>query len=332
LTWERAFLSNIAGGIMVYEGLHLPHETRGWALKPGLQAQRSEQDGPQGGRRITYSTNSRGFRSLHEFENDPERYQVIVVGDSFTFGDDIDDRETWPYQLAELDPRLNVLNMAQTGYGIDQMYLTLKENIERQQPRLVIAAFISDNLYRSLLKFRDYKKPRFLLQDGQLKLTNTPIGSIDQVVAEARRSERYSHSRILSLNVLYPFFGNPNIIRQGPEADQLEECFALNDALVEAMAELAESQDAAFQLVYLPFGSELVNANARSYGEDYFAQYQKRHPGSGYNARPALLAATFEKSPGHYKLPENRLLGELLYQEIQKSESWQEFASEHPLE
>ncbi|MEE9543935.1 MAG: SGNH/GDSL hydrolase family protein, partial [Thermodesulfobacteriota bacterium] len=165
VSWERTFLTRYAfakkGNIplIAMEGLHKPHPTRGWALRANLKQIVDDK---------RYATNGDGFRSLYEYSFDPERYGVMIVGDSFTFVDGVDTVDTWPNLLSELDARLNVFNLAGSGYGIDQMYLTLTEEIERYKPKLVIAAFIDNNLHRTLLDFRDYKKPRFVLKDNIL--------------------------------------------------------------------------------------------------------------------------------------------------------------------
>ena len=174
-SWEEAFLARyLSGTSLVYAGIHRPHPTRGWAMNASSTSQ------PAPGTR--YTTNAQAYRALYDYRYDPSRYGVLIVGDSFTFGDDVDDTMTWPHLLQARTPALNVLNMGGTGYGLDQMLITLEEEIQRYRPRLVVCAFITDDLGRSILTFRDFAKPMFVLTDGGLKLTNTPIGDVDSVV------------------------------------------------------------------------------------------------------------------------------------------------------
>src|SRR3979411_433104 len=44
---------------------------------------------------------------------------ILAVGDSFTFGDEVNDGQTWPAQLQLLTGR-RVLNGGVSGYGFDQ--------------------------------------------------------------------------------------------------------------------------------------------------------------------------------------------------------------------
>ena len=156
-------------------GTHLPHKTRGWTPKPNISLIK---DG------YRYTTNNLGHRALEDYTYDNDQYQILIVGDSYTFGVDTDDSCVWPNMLEALDNRLNVINLAVGGYGIDQMYITLRETISFYKPNLVIVAFIGDNIWRAMLDFRDYKKPKFDINGDTLVLTNTPIGSIEEVYKE----------------------------------------------------------------------------------------------------------------------------------------------------
>ncbi len=312
--WERRFLENYEKGVsdMVFrynKGLHRSHPTRGWTPKPNMKT----------GTGLRYTTNSHGWRSLYEFGNDPERYQVIIVGDSFAFGDEVDDSDTWPHLLQQLDERLNVINMGVTGYGIDQMYLTLSEATDEFAPQLTIAAFIGDDLNRSLLDFRDYKKPRFVLdKNGELKLTNTPIGSPAEVYQELQQRHHRSTSELINLS---------RSAGRSSEVVEKEQSswFFLNERLFAHMEKIARKQDAEFLMLYLPSGPELVDPSLRTPGERFFQQYQKTHGNLFLNPRQALLEAPFKKSEEHYKLNETKLISQLVYRFIHRLHSWKQF-------
>ena len=57
----------------------------------------------------------------------PHRPKLIFLGDSFTFGDGLNDNETYPWVVQELLPDFEVLNLAVPGYGTCQVYLQLLE-------------------------------------------------------------------------------------------------------------------------------------------------------------------------------------------------------------
>jgi hypothetical protein len=316
-SWEEHFLqSYLTDAPLVYAGIHRPHPTRGWAMKPSVTSVTSS---PQ--RRTTYTTNKQGYRALYDYTNDPDRYQVLIVGDSFTFGDEVDNHATWPALLQADDPRLNVLNMGGSGYGVDQMLITLQEEISNYRPRLVVCAFIDNDLRRSMLPFRDYKKPMFVLRHGALVLTNTPIADVDAVVDEIARQRRrfYSYSPVQTINLI-------NGVRSDIEPMGLDECPRacrdLNAALIDRMIAVAAAHGAECLLLYLPWGDEITSSDAPAYGEAFLRDYVGRRRVASLDPRRELLNATFRKATGHYRRKEAALLSEMVARKIETLGSW----------
>jgi hypothetical protein len=73
---------------------------------------------------VSLRTNSQDFRGSREFTElvAPGRRRVICSGDSVTFGFGVDDDHSWCRLLESLDGRLEAVNMALPGYGVDQAY------------------------------------------------------------------------------------------------------------------------------------------------------------------------------------------------------------------
>lgn len=307
-SWEEYFSINHANGAdLIYANLHQPHPTRGWSMIPNAQ-------------RPGFTINQQGYRALYNFENSPEKYQVLIVGDSFTFGDDIDDEHTWPQLLQQQSKQLNVFNMGGSGYGTDQMLITLQEEIKHYQPDLVIAAFIDDDLKRAMIPFRDYKKPRFLLHKEKLFLTNTPIGDIAETLQEISQKTDYSFSRLQILNLYHYFTSDLTLMEAEPDTRKTAK---LNKLIFENMQALAAENHAEFMLVYLPNGDELAATDFNSPGEVFFNNHIKEHSVHALNPRTELLAAPFAKSSGHYGSNENTLISQLVMKKIRELASWQ---------
>ena len=154
------------------------HPTRGWALKPGLRSF------PMG-RGKSLTTNSKGLRSQSEFSYGRPSHgeRIIVLGDSFTFGEDVSDGETYSHALSEMLPGDEVLNFGVHGYGLDQMLLYLREEGVKYRPDRVILGYVDEDIYRGILAFRDYAKPRFrLAEDSSLQLENVPVTPPEQLL------------------------------------------------------------------------------------------------------------------------------------------------------
>lgn len=68
---------------------------------------------------------------------------VIAAGCSFTFGQGINDADTWPWLLQEQMPDYHVINVAAMGYGTDQALLAAERALARYpgQVRSVVLGF-----------------------------------------------------------------------------------------------------------------------------------------------------------------------------------------------
>src|SRR5882724_5248615 len=123
------------------------------------------------------NTNSKGLRGKKDFPyiKNKETLRILILGDSFTFGDEVSDDETYSYYLQQMLSHTEVINMGVHGYGHDQMLILLREEGIKYEPDIVILGFLPLDMSRNLLEFRDFAKPRFVLKGGELKLTGTPV-------------------------------------------------------------------------------------------------------------------------------------------------------------
>ena len=96
------------------------------------------------------------------------RKRIAVLGDSFTYGWEMPDEDTFPSQLnRELGTNYSVMNFGVRGFGIDQMVLTGIDLVATQHPDLVVLAFIGADLDRSCWDFGfNMKKPSFVVSAG----------------------------------------------------------------------------------------------------------------------------------------------------------------------
>lgn len=100
---------------------------------------------------------------------------VLAVGDSFTFGDQVSDDETWPAQLEKLS-RYRILNGGVFGYGLDQTVIRAEKLVALVDPSLLVISFIPEDISRTELSVRSgASKPFFEVVDGNLDLRNVPV-------------------------------------------------------------------------------------------------------------------------------------------------------------
>jgi lysophospholipase L1-like esterase len=102
---------------------------------------------------------------------------VLAVGDSYTYGEDVGDTETWPAQLQRLTG-CSVLNGGVSGYGIDQIVLRAERLAEKHKPSVIVVSFIADDIQRAeMRRMWWHDKPWFAIEDGQLVLKGVPVSN-----------------------------------------------------------------------------------------------------------------------------------------------------------
>lgn len=129
------------------------------------------------GTQVTILAN--GVRSNGHSDSPPQTPAILVVGDSFTFGDEVSDNETWPAILEELLGK-RVINGGVFAYGTDQSFLRLKSLLPIYSPDTVIFSLIPDDLERAEYSMAlGARKPYFEVQNNSLKLTSTLTGTVE---------------------------------------------------------------------------------------------------------------------------------------------------------
>lgn len=142
----------------------------------------------------TYWSNDDGLRTQQigvSLRDRPAAFRIAIIGDSYTFGEDVSYEDTWGHQLETLmGPAVEVLNFGVPGYGIDQAFLRYLRDVRDWHPDLVILSFISHDLVRSGMVYYwigfqgaavPGAKPRFSLDGGQLTLLNYPLPSPEHI-------------------------------------------------------------------------------------------------------------------------------------------------------
>ena len=94
-----------------------------------------------------------GIRSNGSGEVPDPTKPILAVGNSFTFGAQVSDWETWPAQLEVLSGR-TVINGGVFAYGIDQAFLRARRLLNRHQFSTLIFSFIPHDIQRCQLSER----------------------------------------------------------------------------------------------------------------------------------------------------------------------------------
>jgi len=121
---------------------------------------------------------SRSFRS-HPQLAPAGAPMILAAGDSFTFGDGVNDDESWPAHLERLSSQ-HVVNAGVFGYGLDQMVLRTELVAPQLHPDWIVVAFYPDDIRRCGDSCYAAQKPYFTLQDDKLVLQNVPVPTPDR--------------------------------------------------------------------------------------------------------------------------------------------------------
>ncbi|NOS78165.1 MAG: SGNH/GDSL hydrolase family protein [Nitrospira sp.] len=273
----------------------VPDEDLGWTLGSG----RSSQNG-------LYFIGNQGIRTARAGEvlnTKPRPCRIALVGDSFTFGESVAFEDTWGSALeSALQGHCQVLNFGVPGYGVDQMYLRYLRDVRPWHPDIVILAFISDDVARtmsvySFLTFPDaempFSKPRFVFRNGGVQIINRPLVTAREVFSVAAirelpfialdrkyepmewdqpRWDLLSHSYLFRLlTSLYPVHK-----LERPETS-MAETVKINGALFLKFQQAVIADGGKPFIVHLPSESDILGKYSESVGVKVLKSVQLAH-------------------------------------------------------
>lgn len=118
------------------------------------------------------SFDDKGFRRTGEA---PPGDTILAVGDSYTYGDEVGDGETWPAHLQRLTGA-RVLNAGVSGYGFDQSVLRAEKLAAGRSLSTIVVSFIADDVHRTeMSRLWGAEKPYFDIVEDRLVLRNVPV-------------------------------------------------------------------------------------------------------------------------------------------------------------
>jgi len=200
------------------------------------------------------STNSAHMRGRREYPVErTDAARVVVVGDSYTFGQCANDDETYPAVMEAMLPNTEVLNLGVMGYGQDQALLRLRRDGFQYRPDLVVFGFQESNMERNLVAFRDYGKPRFRLTESGLALENVPVPMPEEY-------DRLWPPRLWNFARIY------RDSRDQGTKEQKAYTRGLSRAIVHQMAADAEAFGAPLVVIHLPRERELAREEEYGWG------------------------------------------------------------------
>jgi hypothetical protein len=252
------------------------HERFGWLGLPGkhVRHRTTEFD-------IAIEINARGLRQATR-EPEPGTRSICLLGDSFVFGQGVEEHERVGEQLEVLKPELRVHGLALPGIGTDQELLLYRElDGPHTEAEVVVLFYFLENVDRNTARTRHgLAKPWFELEDGALHLHGVPVPefSAEHKIAPAQtgagaRSRAWlrRHSSLYHLLRRHLIVRSPGALAQAddlyPDYAARGPAWQLTIGLLTALRDAAGERGAAFALVIVPERWHLDDDRARTHQE-----------------------------------------------------------------
>ena len=137
-------------------------------------------------------TNAIAARGTREYERVKPAggLRCVFVGDSFTWGDEVEDGATFEAQLEAANPHVEAINLGVAAYGTDQALLRLRRDGFPLAPDVVVVGLLLENIGRNVNRYRPLwypatgaapAKPRFVLAGNALELVPQPFATQDEL-------------------------------------------------------------------------------------------------------------------------------------------------------
>lgn len=247
-------LQDAMGGRLAYDA------RLGWTNRPGVHVRTGVTSTVDDARhRVTRPPGQRGAGT------------IVLLGDSFTYGDEVADEETWAWKLAERSGR-EVINLGVLGYGLDQMLLRGQEEVPALHPDLIVVSVNALEVLRTGMAWDAWRKPTFSLVDGAL----VPSGPVPSpALAAAERSP------LRTRDVLAIWRERATGPIQHPEA-----LAPLTSALLDGLAALGPTL---FAWQTLPEEIPKEGLRPRSGVWPHFVAWDRAHPGQSIDSTATMV-------------------------------------------
>jgi hypothetical protein len=273
---------------------------RGWAVKSDLKRVRVFND-------RFLSSDHLGIRGEREYVlgSRGKKPRVLVFGDSYAFGEEVSDDQTFSAQLEKLSPGLEVINMGVHGYGYDQSLIYFEQVGRSLHPDLVVLVVNDADTRRGLLGFRDYAKPHFKLSGESLVLSGSPVPDVAETLAQSP-----FRPRLLDLGAMaFEMFRWKTGINQ-------QRAETLTSALLDRWRQETRRTGAKLILLHLPTSDELALPAAEPVEAAFYREYCQRTRSDCHflfgDFQQAIMNGEHFKTEGHWLENGHRLVARAL--------------------
>ncbi len=283
----------------------------GWALKPSLEKIHQTPEYS-----ITIETNSRGQRSP---ETETESFQILALGDSFVFGQGVEQNQVFTARLSESlqekGKSVSITNTGVPGYSTKQELSVLEQYLEKESPDLAILGFFAGNdVYGNL-----ENEFRYQIENGCLKARPQPANDLKGFLRNNLKSYGFFAEKIRAVPILREMLMALGLMHEkrppahllsleNPVPEPMEQAWKETEEQLERAQEIAQEHNLKIVVVTIPSNFQ-VNDSLRAkalaaygipeknfeydYPETRLKKFLKDKP----NLVPVTLVETFRESP-----------------------------------
>lgn len=193
------------------------------------------------------------------------KFRILMLGDSYTYGNEVQDDENFPYYMERILPNVEVLNMGAGGYGMDQMVLKYKHHGKAYHPDLVIVGLFVGDFERASVGFFAFAKPKFIFNEssGAFHLKNVPVpepGQMYVAIREEARPVSYIWTLIQKARLKFPAMKLQLVTQWYAQMSRLTEYLFSN------LKSDVEAQGGRLAVVQIPAGERFLEPPFKTHG------------------------------------------------------------------
>lgn len=250
------------GNLSVYD------DALGWKGVPNGEAEFVTRNN-----RVWLSHNRHGFRDIEHDPRSDEKPAIVFLGDSFTWGYEVEFDEMFVNRLRDRLPRYEIFNLAHRGYGTDQALLTFNQWNDKRSPGLVVLMFSENDMKDNNSDFNDDKpKPKYQLRNNELILTGTPVPKDESWMRTsdveatpdswkvALKHLFYSMHFINNMRIRYKLFrerGRPGLTEDNTKQQKSDPHYTLTSRILEELRNEVIRRGSRLIVVFIPSKREI---------------------------------------------------------------------------
>ena len=143
----------------------------GWKHPKNMQTMFYHQDFA-----INVQSNENGFRNQLTPLAKKTKPRLLIIGDSYTWGFGVEEEERFSDIIQKRHPEWEIINAGMPCYGSDQSLIYLENIGIHYQPDAVLYVLFSNDFTDNSKSLNCwYKKPYFIIKNGELVLKNYPV-------------------------------------------------------------------------------------------------------------------------------------------------------------